>query len=66
MKEEPEESVPSPCISVCVLDDDEVCEGCGRLADEVMAWPLAQPEQKLRIVAAAAQRLNERQAGSGK
>ncbi len=66
MKEELEVSVPSPCISVCVLGEDEVCEGCGRLADEVMAWPLARSEQKLRIVAAAAQRLNERQAGRGK
>jgi uncharacterized protein len=49
--------VPSPCISVCKLDRDNVCIGCGRHIDEVIAWPSAGNEEKQRIVAAARERL---------
>jgi uncharacterized protein len=28
----------TPCISVCALRDDGLCEGCLRTADEISAW----------------------------
>ena len=28
----------SPCISVCVLDEQGICQGCFRSADEVTDW----------------------------
>ena len=32
-------SVPSPCISVCKMDDERVfCRGCLRTLDELRAW----------------------------
>jgi predicted Fe-S protein YdhL (DUF1289 family) len=49
--------VPSPCINVCTLDRDHVCVGCGRHIDEIAAWGSAPPQLKLRIVAAARERL---------
>ena len=31
--------LPSPCISVCQMDDlDEVCVGCYRTRAEIAAW----------------------------
>ena len=48
---------PSPCVSVCKLDPDNVCIGCGRHIDEVIAWPSADREEKLQIAAAARERL---------
>ena len=32
-------AVPSPCISLCALDDDKRgCRGCGRTVDEISGW----------------------------
>lgn len=49
--------VPSPCIDICTLDRHDVCVGCGRQLDEIAAWGAAAAEVKLRIVAAARERL---------
>ncbi|WP_108095782.1 DUF1289 domain-containing protein [Pseudomonas sp. GV071] len=35
---EAERPVRSPCVSVCALDDDDVCTGCQRTADEIIRW----------------------------
>lgn len=34
----PEPTVPSPCRSLCKLDADQVCTGCGRTLDDIRAW----------------------------
>ena len=31
-------AVQSPCIGVCTLDDDGLCDGCLRTGDEIAAW----------------------------
>ena len=36
----PYRAVLSPCIGVCSIDDDGLCEGCHRTGDEIAAWPL--------------------------
>lgn len=28
----------SPCVSLCKLDDDGVCLGCGRSRQEIKGW----------------------------
>lgn len=28
----------SPCIGVCVIDEEGLCEGCARTLDEVAGW----------------------------
>lgn len=32
------EAVASPCIRNCCLDEQDVCLGCYRHMDEIMAW----------------------------
>ena len=49
----------SPCISVCVLDDQDVCQGCYRTAEEITDWFMASPEEKREVIAKARERLAE-------
>lgn len=44
------ESVPSPCVNLCKLDSDFVCEGCGRTIEEVLKWPEYTNEQKQAVL----------------
>ena len=37
-QQEVEKPERSPCISVCVLNMDDVCTGCFRSADEISHW----------------------------
>ena len=30
--------VPSPCVSICALDMNDVCVGCHRTGDEITRW----------------------------
>ncbi|MFV8816935.1 DUF1289 domain-containing protein [Haliea sp. E17] len=51
------EQVPkSPCISVCVLNEEDVCIGCYRSANEITDWFMATPGQKREILARARER----------
>jgi predicted Fe-S protein YdhL (DUF1289 family) len=45
------ESPASPCVRTCCLDDDEICMGCGRSLDEIVAWNTASAAEKTAIVA---------------
>ena len=42
--------ISSPCISVCMLDDDDICMGCYRSAEEIADWFLADADQKREIL----------------
>ena len=52
-----EASPKSPCISVCVLDDDDICMGCYRSAVEITDWAMSSDEQKREILQKARERL---------
>jgi predicted Fe-S protein YdhL (DUF1289 family) len=47
----------SPCISVCLLDDKDICVGCYRSADEVTDWFMADAQGKREILQRARERL---------
>ena len=47
----------SPCISVCVLDDEDICTGCYRSAEEITDWFMSTPEQKREIIERARERM---------
>ncbi|MBT1445777.1 DUF1289 domain-containing protein [Shewanella sp. JM162201] len=32
------DKLPSPCVRNCCLDDSDICVGCGRSYDEILAW----------------------------
>ena len=46
----------SPCISVCVLDEQGICQGCFRSADEVTDWWMASTQRKREILLCARER----------
>jgi len=54
-----EEFVYSPCLGVCVIDDDEMCIGCFRLLTEIQWWPTFDQKERKHIVDACSERKKE-------
>lgn len=53
----PDESVPSPCISVCQIDDARgYCIGCFRDVDEIRDWIIMSAAEKTEVLARIAER----------
>ena len=46
----------SPCISICSLDHNDVCEGCFRTGNEIVDWFTADDDRKREILEASTQR----------
>jgi predicted Fe-S protein YdhL (DUF1289 family) len=58
-------SVPSPCISVCQMEEATgLCLGCRRTIDEIRDWIILTPEEKQEVLARIAER-KERLAAGG-
>ncbi|NNJ72365.1 MAG: DUF1289 domain-containing protein [Enterobacterales bacterium] len=49
-------TVPSPCIRVCTLDDADICMGCYRSMDEILAWGPASNDERQTILVNCEQR----------
>lgn len=49
----------SPCISVCLLDENDICQGCYRSANEITGWFMADAREKKEILQRSRQRLKE-------
>jgi predicted Fe-S protein YdhL (DUF1289 family) len=49
----------SPCISVCALDENDICMGCYRSATEITDWFMADAARKREILRAAAARRDD-------
>jgi len=48
---------PSPCISVCQIDDRTgFCIGCFRTIDEIRDWIIMPPEERHQVLARLAER----------
>ena len=39
----------SPCISVCILGDDDICIGCNRTAKEIDTWHTLSYEEQEKL-----------------
>ena len=46
----------SPCISICVLDRQDICQGCFRSGVEIADWLMASAGEKREILERASQR----------
>ncbi|MBS3804355.1 MAG: DUF1289 domain-containing protein [Oleiphilaceae bacterium] len=44
------DKVRSPCVSICVLDEQEVCTGCQRTIDEIMAWSRMSNDERRAVL----------------
>jgi predicted Fe-S protein YdhL (DUF1289 family) len=48
---------PSPCISVCQIDEASgYCMGCYRTIDEIRDWIILPPDERLAVMARLATR----------
>ena len=56
-----EKPVASPCVSLCALDEDDLCVGCQRSADEIRRWGLMDNRERREVL----QRCVERARSSG-
>lgn len=43
-------AVLSPCIGVCSLNDDGLCDGCHRSSAEIARWPYMDDDERLRMM----------------
>lgn len=50
-------AVASPCVGVCVIDEQGLCEGCGRTLHEIADWLAMGPERRDAVMAALPARL---------
>jgi predicted Fe-S protein YdhL (DUF1289 family) len=53
----PGSAVPSPCISVCKMDDASgLCTGCFRTIDEIAAWGMLDDDTRREVWQAIGER----------
>jgi len=50
------ERVRSPCVSVCALDENDICIGCHRSADEILRWSQMSDDERRRVLQQVAKR----------
>lgn len=50
----------SPCQLICTMDEDKVCIGCYRSAEEVAKWDSYTEEQKQQVITNTNQRRTEK------
>jgi predicted Fe-S protein YdhL (DUF1289 family) len=53
------ETVKSPCISVCALDENDICVGCYRSGLEITDWVIMSEERKREVLRLCAQRARD-------
>lgn len=51
-----EKSVASPCVSICLLNDEDICVGCYRSAAEIGDWTLLDNDARRAVLSRAYQR----------
>ena len=57
--------VASPCVGICVMGDDDLCEGCARTLAEIAGWSSAGFAERRAMLAALPAR-RTRQGGGPK
>ncbi|GFM52348.1 DUF1289 domain-containing protein [Pseudomonas capsici] len=46
----PEKPVRSPCVSICSLDEDDICTGCQRTVSEITGWSRMSNEERRAVL----------------
>jgi predicted Fe-S protein YdhL (DUF1289 family) len=52
----------SPCIKVCVLDQQNLCVGCLRTLDEIAGWDAMSQDEQIAVLGRVERRVAERSA----
>ncbi|MDK8465058.1 DUF1289 domain-containing protein [Marinobacter sp. SS13-12] len=50
------DKVRSPCVSICALDDKDMCVGCHRTSDEIMRWSQMSNDERREVLQKVAMR----------
>lgn len=53
----------SPCIRNCCLDEEDICLGCFRHINEIVAWRSYSREEKKRIITVCIERSDNKKLG---
>jgi len=61
MTEQTKIPVESPCMSVCALDDNNICIGCFRTAEEISKWSEMGDQERRQVL----QNITERGVAKG-
>lgn len=51
-----ERPVRSPCVSICALDDHDMCTGCQRTAAEITRWGRMSNDERREVLKLAHER----------
>lgn len=51
-----EKPIKSPCVSVCALDENDVCVGCYRTGSEISRWGSMDNTQKRQVLVLSGER----------
>ncbi|MGK0499726.1 MAG: putative Fe-S protein YdhL (DUF1289 family) [Oceanicoccus sp.] len=51
--------VKSPCISICVLSEDNICDGCYRSSQEITDWSAMSEPAKAQVMEVVRIRLKQ-------
>lgn len=46
----PVRAVTSPCVGICALDRDGLCEGCHRTSAEIAGWLAMSDDQRRHLM----------------
>lgn len=46
-----ERPVASPCVSICALDEQDICTGCQRTVDEITRWSRMDNSERRAVLA---------------
>lgn len=57
MSKPAQDIVHSPCVSICVLDDDDICIGCYRSGREISDWGKYDNDTRRQVLAKVAARM---------
>lgn len=50
------DKVRSPCVSICALDENDLCIGCQRNVDEITRWSQMDNDERLEVLRRVAER----------
>ncbi|AIR87923.1 DUF1289 domain-containing protein [Pseudomonas cremoricolorata] len=48
--------VASPCVSICALDEQDICTGCQRSVEEISRWSRMSDQQRREVLQLCHQR----------
>tara|TARA_B110000503_G_C6916540_1_gene316893 strand:- start:338 stop:598 length:261 start_codon:yes stop_codon:yes gene_type:complete len=52
-------TITSPCVSICAMNEKDLCIGCYRTSKEIREWLLMEDDERLDVIVKAGERARE-------